>query len=399
MAILQINEKKHKKKFPLNGATFGKQTSPFIGTEGTDQRTGFCVTRVLATTTRLAWATKPQSIPLGLVSTIFFYAGVVLLFIANLFFAQRIVRAQHPHIGWSRPFKVAVPAFIAVTIATIICLIVAIVTQFETLNDSIRHSCRDILLYGATFYALMAFLPLPVVIISTLARQFHSVRRRTPLDKFGEGSMRAKVAICLISGFLLALGALFRATTTYLPQTPILTPDGQPVSAPWYLSKGAFYGFNFAIEAFIVWFWVIVRIDKRFIVPNGADGPYSYAGGFVFAGETGNEKRNIGKGESQNDLIPEERSLGRNSWNASRRSLASGSRVSWGGISRDDIHAGIGEDGIEITPYVSMSRESLHTGSFVDGVDQEMGWDPKNGKWALRPISVSNSTRYGPLEH
>lgn len=213
------------------------------------------------------------------------------------------------------------------------------------------------------------------------------------MDKFGDGSMRAKVAICLVSGILLSIGAGFRAGTSWMPPTPILTSTNPPVPSPepWYFGKAAYYCFDFVIEAFIVWLWVIVRIDKRFIVPNGANRPYSYANGFIFAGETGNEKKMLGAGESQRHLTGSRSTVNlqstRSSWRESRRSLASQSRVSWGGISREDIHATLGEDGIEITPYVAFGEDALPEDPMLFGEQpqQEMGWDPKSGRWALRP--------------
>ncbi|QIW99358.1 hypothetical protein AMS68_004876 [Peltaster fructicola] len=377
MTILQINERKYHKKFPLNGATFG-----------------FCVTRVCATSLRIAWAYDPQSVRLGLAATIFFYAGVVILFIANLFFTQRIVRAQHPNIGWSKPFSIALPIFIAVIVATILCLIAAIIAQFYSIDATTRRASRIIQLYGATWYTFCAVVPVPVVLISTIARR--STRKTKTMDKFGSGSMRAKVAISLISGVLLTLGAGYRAGTSWMPPTPILTDTTppQPYPQPWYFGKPAYYCFDFVIEAFIVYFWIFVRIDQRFIVPNGAKGPYSYANGFIFAGETGNEKRNVlGASESQRHLTGSQSTInlqsGRASWRESRKSLASQRRVSWGGISRESVHATLGEDGIEITPYVAFGPSDGHGHTdypLIDGVEQEMGWDEKTGKWALRPV-------------
>jgi hypothetical protein len=53
------------------------------------------------------------------------------------------------------------------------------------------------------------------------------------------------------------------------------------------------------------------------------------------------------------------------------------------------VSATVGEDGIEAMPYFHPDMEA---GSpRIDGAEQEMGWDPKSGKWALRPVSMTNS--------
>lgn len=328
---------------------------------------------------------------------IFVYAGVILLFIANLFFTQRIVRAQHPHIGWSKPFSVALPALMVVIIGTILCLIAAVILEFYSRKESVSRAVRDIQIYGSTLYAVVAFIPIPIVGISTLARQHPKIKCTQTIDKFGEGSMRAKIAIVLFSAALLTTGAAYRSGTTWLDPIPNMM-NGQPVEGPWYFSRGSFYAFNFSIELFMVIFWLAVRIDRRFIIPNGAKGPYSYASGFIFAGEAGNEKPQLGNRDSTRHLTGSQ-TTGFNSTRGSRVSWATGpgsrrssmgaaSRVSWGGISREDVSTAVGEDGIEVVPYLPDEEEDYEAGNVgVDGVDKEMGWDPKSGKWALRPVS------------
>jgi len=355
------------------------------------------VTRVLATSLRMAWAAHPRNIRVAMAAMIFVYAGVILLFIANLFFVQRLVRAQHPHFGWSKPFSLALPVLLFITIGTILSLIAGVILEFYSLKESVAHAVRIIQIYGSTFYAIIAFIPLPIALVSTLARQHPRIKMTQTVDKFGEGSMTAKVIIIVVSAVLLTLGAAYRSGTTWLPPIPLML-NGQPVEGPWYFSRGSFYAFNFSIELFMVWFWLAVRIDKRFIIPNGAKGPYSYGSGFVFAGEAGNEKPQLGIRDSTRHLTGSQTS----GWNSFRSSWAPNGqsrpnsmgtgRISWGGISREDVSATVGEDGIEAMPYFHPS--DLETGSAagrVDGAEQEMGWDPKSGKWALRPVSLTNS--------
>ncbi|KAK5117378.1 hypothetical protein LTR62_005996 [Meristemomyces frigidus] len=407
MFLLKYNARKGK-KFVLCGMLFG-----------------FCFTRIFANSARIAWAVHPTSVKLGIAAQVAVYAGIILLFLANLFFTQRIVRAHHPHVGWSTPFSIALPILFVIIVGTILALIVAVIYSFYTLDPFTLHAVHDIQLYGETLYATVAFLPIPVVLASVAGRR--KLRNTKPVDKFGEGSMRAKVVIVLVSAVFLCLGASWRSATLYLPaiylqQTP-----------PWYFSKTCFYFFNFTIEWCIVAFWAIVRIDKRFYIPDGAKGPYSYGGGFTFAGEPGNEKialanRQLGNRESMRHLVgstatgwSQSGPGSRVSWGGSRRSLSRSSRVSWGGISREDLSAGIGEDGVHVMPYASYGHEGYSTVDLagggmagseaggegpahhelesaadlgIDGVEAEMGWDPKTGRWALRPVVRRRSSNH-----
>ena len=381
----------------------------------TDIESVFCLTRVIATCLRIAWACHPTDIHVGIAASVFVYAGIVLLYLANLFFAQRIVRAQHPPFGWSKPCTVLFPVTFIVTIGTVLCLVAAVIVSFYTLDTYSRHAAREIQRYGSTMLAIIAFLPFAIVGISSLARRHPIIRKTKTTDKFGEGSMRAKVAVCLFSAAFLCLGASFHAGTILTSPVPIETSTNppQPVPVPGYLSKACLYIFNFTIEVCVCLLWLSFRIDKRFYVPDGANGPFSYAGGFVFAGEPGNEKRRASNvPNSQQELArpssfrsshARDRSSqrpvsisSRVSWPGSHTSriveqTKVANRVSWGGVSRKDVQAGLGEDKSEI-PYRAFERNGRYGAEVgdiaIDGVEKEMGWDPKSGKWAVRPVST-----------
>lgn len=352
------------------------------------------MTRIIATSIRIAWAEYQRNISVGIAATIFVYAGIIILFMANLFFAQRIVRAQHPHFGWSKPISLILPILCGVIVAVIFCMIAAVIVQFFLLDG--EDPALIIQKFGSTFYTVVAFLPIPIVVASSLARLHPHAKKTKTVDKFGEGSMKAKIAIVIVSAFFLTLGAAFRAATTLLQPIPLFGPGGPPNIAPQpaFLSKAAFYTFNFAIEICITFFWLAIRIDKRFHIPDGAHGPGSYAGGFIFAGEPGNAKS-----RSQAHLMSARSSMRSSRVNTdgtitpARASFSSGrtksieQRVSWGGVSRENISPMYGEDGFASVPYFGFEHDPEQGDVGVEGVDKEMGWDPKSGKWALRPLS------------
>lgn len=244
--------------------------------------------------------------------------------------------------------------------------------------------------------AIVATLPAIIVGTSATARRHPHIRMTKTTDKFGEGSMRGKVAVVIGSSLALCLGAWFRAGTTLMAPVPITA------SAPGALSKGCFYFFNFTIEVGVCVAWLVMRVDKRFYVPDGAKGPFSYAGGFVFAGETGNEKKRMStmpNGEPAAGSIHS-----RNSRLSSRISVLSERsraerieriehRVSWGGIAPDAVKQIVSEDGKEPIPYPAVVDGCTAEDVAVDGVAKQMGWDPKSGKWAVRPIvSITKSS-------
>lgn len=248
MTIFQLNRRRGH-KFIMSGLMFG-----------------FCMARITTCIMRIVWATRPTNLRIGIAAQIFVAAGVVLLFIINLIFAQRIVRSAHPHFGWHRAFSLAFKAVYAVVGISLVMLITCTVQSFYTLNANTRRIDRDVQIYGGVFYAFVAFLPVPLVLGGLV------IPRETRLDKFGSGRFRTKISILLLSAVLLCLGASFRVGTNL--KTP--RPRDDPA---WYHSKACFYIFNFTVELLVIVLYAALRVDRRFHVPNGSRAPGDYSSG------------------------------------------------------------------------------------------------------------------------
>ncbi|CAI7570377.1 unnamed protein product [Penicillium bialowiezense] len=88
---------------------------------------GFCMSRIVANAIRIAWACHVTNISLAIAAQIFVAAGVLLLFILNLLYAQRMFRAVYPGLGWSRAFSWAFKALYGLVVVTIIMVITCVV--------------------------------------------------------------------------------------------------------------------------------------------------------------------------------------------------------------------------------------------------------------------------------
>ncbi|KAK2735933.1 hypothetical protein FQN57_001074 [Myotisia sp. PD_48] len=224
---------------------------------------GFCMARIMANILRIVWATRHTDIKVAIAAQVFVSAGVLLLFILNLIFVQRMLRSSVPRIGWSRLFSYFVKSLYVITILTLIIVITATVQSLYTLDTNIRRIDRDLQLYALSFLTFLAFLPLPI-----LAFIFSTSRK--PVDPFGSGSWASKGLIVGISGCLLTLGAGFRLGANAMPPRPILNPA-------WYQHRACFYIFNYVIEAAVVYLFLFGRIDLRFHVPNGSSKVKTYS--------------------------------------------------------------------------------------------------------------------------
>jgi hypothetical protein len=211
----------------------------------------------------VVWAVYPHDVQVAIAAMIFVSAGILILFIVNLIFAQRILRAAHPHFGWHKAlsrFFLVLYLLIGVMLATVIT---ATVQSFYTLDMNIRKIDRDLQLTAGTYFMFFSFLPIPMIIIGLI------IPRKTRVEKFGTGRWRTKIAILLTSATLLCLGAAFRAGTNFKNPRPMTDPA-------WYQAKWCFYVFNFTIEIIVVYLYLILRVDRRFHVPNGSKGPGDY---------------------------------------------------------------------------------------------------------------------------
>ncbi|KAJ5083396.1 hypothetical protein N7456_012823 [Penicillium angulare] len=224
---------------------------------------GFCMSRVIANIIRIAWACNPMNVRLAIAAQIFVAAGILLLFILNLLYAQRMLRAAFPSFGWSAAVSWIFKGLYVLVVLTIIMMITTVIQSMYTLDVNIQRIDRDIQLYGVTYFAIVSFLPLPIVLAVLL------FSRGKWIEEFGSGSWVTKVMIVTTASVLLCLGASFRAGTTWMPGRPASSP-------PWYDHKACFYVFDFGIDISVVLLFLFTRVDRRFWVPNGSSEVRTY---------------------------------------------------------------------------------------------------------------------------
>jgi hypothetical protein len=221
------------------------------------------MSRIITCTLRIASILTPANIRLGIAAAIFVAVGVLIVFVVNLIWAQRILRAYHPSVGWHRGVKITYITLYVLVATSLLVVIVAVVQNFYTLRPRTKWIDRALQLYGQTFLAIVSSLPLLVV---GLALALPNRR----LEKFGAGKMSMKVGILVTGTILIASGAWYRCGTSWA------TPVSHSKPLPRYFAKPAFYIFNFGVDILTLYLYAIMRVDLRFHVPNGAKGPGSY---------------------------------------------------------------------------------------------------------------------------
>ncbi|KAH7166441.1 hypothetical protein EDB81DRAFT_681255 [Dactylonectria macrodidyma] len=224
---------------------------------------GFCIVRVLTCSMRIAWATQPTNKDLAIAAQVFNNAGIIIIYIFNLIFSQRILRALQPGLGWHPALGVAFKAFYGCIVACLIMGITALILIVTSTNPSTLSACHDIQMFSVTFLLIMTILPLFVLAAAYLLPD-HKDK-----ETFGHGPMSTKVLIVIISTCLSIIIAGYKAGTAW---------DPRPLSNPgWFDEKPAYYVFGFTLEVIVLWMLILSRIDLRFHVPNGSKGPGDYS--------------------------------------------------------------------------------------------------------------------------
>ncbi|KAI9787476.1 MAG: hypothetical protein M1839_000005 [Geoglossum umbratile] len=187
----------------------------------------------------------------------------VMLFAINAIFSQRIMRAVHPNFGWNKYLGWFFVFFYTSIIIVVSMNITSLVTYHYTLNPSVMLKCRNIQLFGICWYTFLAIFPLFFVPIGC------AVPASTQVEKFGTGRFRSKAMLVCLASFILTIGTSFRMITAFF-ERPITQPA-------WFHSKACFYGFIFTVEIIVIIVYGIVRVDRRFHVPDGSKRPGDYS--------------------------------------------------------------------------------------------------------------------------
>lgn len=113
-------------------------------------------------------------------------------------------------------------------------------------------------------------------------------------EDFGTGSMRAKQRILGATLFCLLFIVGFKTGTGW--------SDARPASDPaWWESKPAYYVILYGFEITVLYLFLAARIDKRFWVPNGSDGPGDYSKAAVESIDLGGEVRKVAEDGDASD--------------------------------------------------------------------------------------------------
>lgn len=179
------------------------------------------------------------------------------MFVANITFAQRMLRASQPGLGWNPGFAKFLKVLYILTVMLLIIAVVAIVHSHYTSDRDKLATDLALELAAMTYFMFLAALPIILIYLA------HVIPRTKTIEHFGAGRWKTKVRVLIAGSLLCLFGAAFRTGSQFLHPR-------RPDDPAWYHSKACFYIFNFTIEVLVVYLYLITRVDQRFHVPNGS---------------------------------------------------------------------------------------------------------------------------------
>jgi hypothetical protein len=224
----------------------------------------FSMARVITCIMRIVWATRQHDVKVAIAAQIFNNAGVLIVYLVNLIFAQRVLRAMHPKFGWNTALSHVFHVGYGLLVGTLIMVITATVIMFYTLNQHTIQACIDCQRAATIFLFFLTTTPLLL-----LAASFLLPRSGAREETFGVGTVNGKAMLLVATACLATTISGFKLGTTWM--SPRLMND-----PAWYHSRAAFYCFGFMLEIMILGIYAVGRVDKRFYVPNGSAKRRSY---------------------------------------------------------------------------------------------------------------------------
>ena len=246
MTIFQLNRRKGH-KFIMSTVMFG-----------------FCMSRILTCILRIVWAAKPTDINVAITANIFTNVGILIVYIVDLLLALRVFRAAHPKLGWNKSLSMAVKVMYVFLFFAIVLVIIFTVLSFFTLNMKLRTDALWIQRAAILYMLLFNVVSMVLLLLAAL------LPRASNSENFGTGSLTSKILLLAVLQFFAVFDAGFRAGTIWSPARLASDPA-------WYDAKEAFYVILFGCEVIVLYFFILMRFDKKFWVPNGSNKPGDFS--------------------------------------------------------------------------------------------------------------------------
>ncbi|KAK9358339.1 hypothetical protein V1504DRAFT_461498 [Lipomyces starkeyi] len=262
---------------------------------------GLCMARIVTFSMRVAYTTHLSNVNISIASSIFIAAGVVILFVLNILFSQRVFTAQHPsraYVG-SLFFNIMKIYYFSI-IAFLIVLIISTGVYYHT-NATVMKGIAQFRKVAMVYFTIAAFLPTLIVTAayaiprskqdrtwpvhyahwigkysgvyspdprnmpsaSEFYSEIHEGDTRTPVHVIppsDRGAREVSLVLIIVPSVLLTFATAVRTVSTFKSAVEIFKP--------WYDYRVTMYLCIALVELSVEITWIVGRVDLRFYIPD-----------------------------------------------------------------------------------------------------------------------------------
>jgi hypothetical protein len=222
---------------------------------------GFCISRVVSMSLRIAWTANVTNKNIAIASNIFLNAGVLLLYIVNMLLTHRFVLTIFPHLPTKKtaPYNLAFFLYVGSALPLLILVVVPGVQLFLSSDLNTIHIDRDILRFAQCYLTVFVAAPVIAIIASTSIYFFASKKA----SGLGAGEVSLRAGVLFIAGSLLIWIQAVKILQIFYTATP-----ETPLNPPWYLQRPILYSGFFLPELLVLIIYSVVTIRHRYVMPK-----------------------------------------------------------------------------------------------------------------------------------
>jgi hypothetical protein len=222
---------------------------------------GFCISRVVSMSLRIAWTADVTNKNIAIASNIFLNAGVLLLYIVNMALTHRFILTIFPHLPTKKtaPYNLAFFLYMGSALPLLILVVVPGVQLFLTSDLNTIHIDRDILRFAQCY--LTVYVSAPVIAIITSTSIYFFASKKASGHSTREVCIRA--AVLFVAGSLLIWIQAVKIMQTFYTATP-----ETPLNPPWFLRRPILYSGFFLPELLVVIIYAVASIRHRYVMPK-----------------------------------------------------------------------------------------------------------------------------------
>ncbi|KAK9372218.1 uncharacterized protein V1513DRAFT_453129 [Lipomyces chichibuensis] len=262
---------------------------------------GLCMARIVTFSMRLAYTTHPSNVNVTIAASVFIAAGVIILFILNILFSQRVFTAQHPSRAYVGSLFYNVMRMYYISIIVFLIVLVTSTGVYYHTNATVMKGIAHFRKAAMVYFTIAAFMPIPIITAAYAIPQseqdktwpvhyahwiakysglyspdprsmpsatefyseVHEGDTRTPVHVIppsDRGAREVSLALIIAPSVVLTFATAVRTVSSFR--------SAEEIFKPWYDYRVTMYLCIALAELSVEIAWILGRVDLRFYIPD-----------------------------------------------------------------------------------------------------------------------------------